>query len=161
MNTTPLHTDTGNDFYAMLTPVLRSELSKYEKLVTVPAGTKLVSCGMPLDELVLINSGAVNFALPGVCDSAKLTASRDKKVFGMRAIISGKLAEEDVITQESCQVTLIPRSAFMEVLQVHPELYFVVAKILSDDLIMAQRLLKDSLRQPLRRKSSPPLAAVN
>jgi CRP-like cAMP-binding protein len=79
----------------------------------------------------------------------------------MRAIVSGELPEEDVTCLENCSVTLIPRETFLKTVRQHPEMYFAIAKVLSHDLVMAQRLLKTSLRRPLRKTIAKPLGLPN
>jgi CRP-like cAMP-binding protein len=79
----------------------------------------------------------------------------------MRAVVSGELPEEDVTCQENCSVTLIPRDAFIKTVRQHPEMYFAIAKVLSYDLVTAQRLLKTSLRRPFRKTIAKPLGLPN
>jgi CRP-like cAMP-binding protein len=99
-----------------------------------------------------MNSGKVEITLACMHRSVSLGCAEAGKVFGMRAVISGELPEADVISQESCQITLIPRDAFLKTVRQHPQLYFAIAKVLSNDLVLAQRFLKNSLGRPLRRK---------
>jgi CRP-like cAMP-binding protein len=152
MNTTLLHSDAMNEFYAALSPELRMELAKHEQPVAVPAGTQLIGHGAQPDHLVIVNSGNVEITFAGMHNLVSIT-SPDGKVFGMRAIVSGELPELDVTTQKDCSVTLIPRDAFLKMLRQHPQMYFAIARVLSNDLVMAQHFLKNSLHKPLRRKA--------
>src|SRR4029077_48621 len=132
MNTTSLPNETANELYAMLSPELRTELAQYERSVTVPQGTNLIRRGVLPDQLVIVNSGKVEITLACLRRSVSLGCAEVGKVFGMRAVISGELPEADVISQENCQVTLIPRDAFLKTVRQHPELYFAIAKVLSN-----------------------------
>ena len=151
MNNTPLKSEVANELYASLPAKLRAELATYECSVTVPAGTKLIKHGAPPDQLVIVNSGKVEITLDCMRESLSLDCAVAGKVFGMRAVVSGELPEVDVTCQENCRITLIPRDTFLETVREHPEMYFAIAKVLSHDLVMAQRLLKTSLRRPFRK----------
>ena len=151
MNTIPLKSEAANELYASLSPELRTELANYERAVAVPAGTNLIKRGVLPDQLVIVNSGKVEITLDCAHESILLDCATAGRVFGMRAVVSGELPEEDVTCQENCSVTLIPRDAFIKTVRQHPEMYFAIAKVLSYDLVMAQRLLKTSLRRPFRK----------
>jgi len=139
--------------YAILSPELRTELAQYERSVTVPEGTNLIKRGVLPDQLVIVNSGRVEIALSCMRQSISLGCAEAGKVFGMRAVVSGELPEADVTSQENCRITLIPRDAFLKTVRQHPQMYFAIAKVLSNDLVMANRFLKASLRRPLRGKT--------
>jgi CRP-like cAMP-binding protein len=153
MNTTPLHSETANELYALLSPELRAELSKHERFMSVPKGTNLIQHGVPPDELVIVNSGKVEITLSCTQDSVSLDCAQIGKVFGMCAVVSGEVPQADVTSQDNCNITLIPRDAFLTTVREHPQMYFAIAKVLSSDLVMAQRFLKAPLRRSLRRKT--------
>jgi CRP-like cAMP-binding protein len=153
MNTTSLPNETANELYAMLSPELRTELARYERSVTVPQGTNLIKRGVLPDQLVIVNSGKVEITLACMRQSVSLGCAEAGKVFGMRAVVSGELPEADVTSQENCRITLIPRDAFIKTVRQHPQMYFAIAKVLSNDLVLANRFLKASLSRPLRRKT--------
>jgi CRP-like cAMP-binding protein len=147
MNSTPFHSASANELYEMLSPELRAELARSEQSSTVPAGTSLLKHGVPPEHLVIVNSGKVEITLN--CDhrSASLGYSGAGKVFGMRALVSGELPEIDVICLETCSVSTIPRDAFLALLKDNPEIYFAVAKVLSSDLRIADRILRNNTRR--------------
>lgn len=153
MNTTPLKGEAASELYASLPPELRTELANCEQSVTMPAGTTLIKRGVLPDQLVIVSSGKVEITLGCMHESISLVCAGAGKVFGMRAVVSGELPEADIRCRENCQVTLIPRDTFLETVRQHPEMYFAIAKVLSHDLVMAQRLLKTSLRRPFRKTS--------
>jgi CRP-like cAMP-binding protein len=152
MNTTSLPDQASNELYAMLSPELRAEFGKYALSVTVPEGTNLIKQGVLPDQLVIVNSGKVEIAVAGMQEAVSIDSATAGGVFGMRAIVSGELPEVDVTSQEICRLTLIPRDAFLTTVREHPQMYSAIAKVLSNELIMAHRFLKASLRRPLGRK---------
>jgi CRP-like cAMP-binding protein len=151
MNTIPLKSEAANELYASLSPELRTELANYERSAAVPAGTNLIKRGVLPDQLVIVNSGKVEITLNCAHESILLDCAMEGRVFGMRAVVSGELPEEDVTCQENCSVTLIPRDTFLKTVRQHPEMYFAIAKVLSCDLVTAQRMLKTSLRRSPRK----------
>jgi CRP-like cAMP-binding protein len=154
MNTTPLDNGARNELYAELSAELRTELAKYERFVTVPAGTQLIKHSVLPEQLIILHSGKVEITLAGMQESFSLDGAETGKVFGMRAVVSGELPEVDVTSRENCRITLIPRDAFLTIVRAHSEMYFAIAKVLSNDLVMAQRFLKISLRHSARRKTA-------
>src|ERR1700756_2208286 len=148
MNTPPLHSEAANELYDMLLPELRAELARFEQARIVPAGFHLINCGVPQEHLVIVNAGKVEITLD--CNSrhaASLGYSGAGKVFGMRALVSGELPEIDVTCMETCSVSTIPRDAFLALLKDNPEIYFAVAKVLSSDLRIADRILRNNTRR--------------
>ena len=132
-----------NELYAMLRSELRQELAQHEQLLTAPEGALLIDhCVLP-DHLVILNSGTVRVSVPSPQRTVSLITGQAGKVFGMRAAISGELPEIDVTCIEPCNITVLPRDAFLKLLKNHPELYFAVAKVLSADLQMADRILRN------------------
>ncbi len=148
MNTPQTHSEAANELYDMLAPELRAELARFEQLRIVPAGTHLITCGVPPEHLVIVNAGKVEITLD--CRSrhaASLGYSGAGKVFGMRALVSGELPEIDVTCMESCSITTVPREAFLALLKSNPQAYFAVAKVLSSDLQIADRILRVNARR--------------
>jgi CRP-like cAMP-binding protein len=135
-----------NELYAVLPLVARRELEKHEQCMMVPPGTQLIKHGVLPDRLVILNSGTVQVSVPCPRRPATLTTGEVGKVFGMRAAISGELPEIDVTCMGPCQVTFLPRDSFLDILKAEPQSYFAVAKVLSADLRIADRILRGSLR---------------
>ena len=146
MNTPP-HPEAANDLYALLSPELRAQLASHERSLTVPAGTQLITQGVPPDHLVIVNSGKVEITLACSHEPVLLDCSQAGKVFGMRATISGELPEINVTCVDSCHITTVPRDVFLGLLKAHPETYFAVARVLSGDLQIADRILRNSARR--------------
>lgn len=150
-----------NELYALLRSDLRHELSRHEQLITAPEGTALIDHGILPEHLVILNSGTVRVSVPCLQRTAvSMTTEQAGKVFGMRAAISGELPEIDVTCVEPCSITMVPRDAFLELLRNHPEIYFAVAKVLSADLQIADRILRSYSRRvspSLRLKAPKPV----
>ncbi len=142
-----LETGNTNELYAMLRADLRRELAQHEQLMTVPEGAILIDHGILPDHLVILNSGTVRVSVPSPKRPASMTTGQEGKVFGMRAAISGELPEIDVTCVEPCNITILPRDVFLGLLKSHPEIYFAVAKVLSADLQIADRILRNHPRR--------------
>jgi CRP-like cAMP-binding protein len=147
MNSTSQQSAAANELYEMLSPEVRAELVKAERSLTVPEGTTLIQQGVPPENLVIINSGKVAVSLNCMRGAASVDYSEPGKVFGMRALVSGELPEINVTCVESCSITVVPRDAFLSLLQDKPEIYFGVAKVLSSDLKIADRILRNNSRR--------------
>jgi CRP-like cAMP-binding protein len=142
-----LETKNTNELYAMLRADLRHELAQHERLMSVPEGAILIDHATMPDHLVILNSGTVRVSVPSPKRLASMTTGQEGKVFGMRAAISGDLPEIDVTCVEPCNITILPRDVFLDLLKSHPEIYFAVAKVLSADLQIADRILRNHPRR--------------
>jgi CRP-like cAMP-binding protein len=131
----------------MLSPELCAELKQHERSMTVPANTALIKHGVLPDQLVIVHSGKVKITFSCSSESVCLDCTELGKVFGMRAAISGELPEIDVFSMETCRITVLPRDTFLRLLKANPEIYFAVAKVLSTDLQIADRILRNSSRR--------------
>src|SRR5579872_5274242 len=128
-----LETGNTNELYAMLRADLRHELAQHEQFMTVPEGAILIDHRTLPDHLVILNSGTVRVSVPSLNRTASMTTGQEGKVFGMRSAISGELPEIDVSCVEPCNITILPRDVFLDLLKGRPEIYFAVAKVLSAD----------------------------
>jgi CRP-like cAMP-binding protein len=131
-----------NDLYAPLSAEMRHKLQECEQTKTIASGTRLISHGVPPAYLFIINSGSVEVSLPSVARHITVAVAGTGKVFGLHALVSGELPKLDVTSLEDCVVTLIPKDKFTDILQKNPQIYFAVAKVLSQDLKMADELLR-------------------
>lgn len=136
-----------NELYVTLRAELRHQLTQHEQVMTVPEGATLIDHGILQDHLVILNSGTVRVSIPSPKLAASMTTGQKGKVFGMRAVVSEELPEIDVTCTEPCNITVLPRDAFLELLKKHPEIYFAVAKVLSSDLQIADRILRSHSRR--------------
>lgn len=141
-----------NELYTGLAPAIREELAQHEERATVPACTRLINQGAMPEHLIFIEQGAVEISVPAGDKALSLSVVGSGKVLGLRAIVANVLPEIDATTLRQCEVVRIPRQIFLEVLKKHPEMYFAISKVLSNDLNTAERLLRDLPRTPGRDK---------
>ncbi len=133
----------SNELYQSLPAEIRQELRKYETKVTVPPGVKLVTQGICPENLIIVDQGSVEISVPAGVRAIFVAVAGRGKVYGLRCIVGGVMPEIDVTTLEQCEITLIPGSAFVGILQEHQEMYFAIARVLSSDLKTAQTLLRE------------------
>jgi CRP-like cAMP-binding protein len=137
-----------NELYEGLSPEAVEALKKHERAVVFPAGSKLIEHGVMPENLLIVNSGSVDIAVPAAATHVSLGSAGPGKVFGMRATMTGELPEIDVTCLDECQVSLISKEEFKALLQSYPNLYFSVARVLSADLKIADQLIRDCSRRP-------------
>jgi CRP/FNR family transcriptional regulator, cyclic AMP receptor protein len=129
---------TMNELYEALSDNVRQHLQNCEDCVSVKSGTRLISKGLPLEHLIIINGGTVEISLAGDSRSVTLGIAKKGKVLGLRPLISGDPPEIDAVCTEECNITCVPRDEFLRLLNEHPQIYLAVAKVLSTDLKAAQ-----------------------
>ncbi len=142
-----LETGNTNELYAPLRAELRHELAQHEQRMTVPEGAILIDHGVLPRYLVTLDSGTVTISVPSPKRVTSMTMAQQGKVFGMRAAISGELPEIDVTCVEQCNITILPRDVFLGLLKIYPEIYLSVARVLSADLQIADRILRNHPRR--------------
>jgi len=160
MNTTLPQYQTLNELYAGLADDLVSELRMLEHTRVYRAGSRLMTCGEMPQNLMILAAGEAEILLPCPRHSISLGVTAPGKVFGLKALMTGEPVETDIVCVTPSTVTLLPGSQFLELLRSHPELYFVVAKILSADLQQADKVLKHSSRRS-HRAARPASATIS
>ena len=141
-----------NELYTGLAPAVVEELTRHEERETVPAGTKLISQGTMPDHLIFIERGTVEISVPAGDKALCVSIVGSGKVLGLRAIVASVVPEIDATVREQCGIVRIPKRIFLEVLKQHPEMYFAISKVLSNDLNTAERVLRELPRSPAREK---------
>ncbi|HEY6972573.1 MAG TPA: Crp/Fnr family transcriptional regulator [Candidatus Angelobacter sp.] len=141
-----------NELYVGLAPAVVEELTTREDRETVPAGTKLISQGTMPEHLIFIEQGSVEVAVPAGDKALCLSIVGPGKVLGLRAIVANVQPEIDATAVEQCAIVRIPKGIFLEVLKQHPEMYFAISKVLSNDLNTAERVLRGLPRSPAKEK---------
>jgi CRP-like cAMP-binding protein len=134
--------DPTNELYSSLSSDIRLELSKLAKATTVAQGSKLVRQGVRPEQLIILNSGKVEITVPAEGKTLTLGTAGPGKVFALRAIVAGEVAEVDVTALEKCSLTVLPAEEFLNVLRRNPEMYLAVVKVLSGDLRKADSFLR-------------------
>src|SRR5579859_1249680 len=96
-----------NELSQELSPELREELSLHERQSVIPPGTRLIRQGIVLEELIVIQRGAVEISVPVGERSMFLTKAGAGKVLALRPVLVGTVPEIDATTIEECTVTHI------------------------------------------------------
>ena len=133
---------TSNELYSSVTPEVRQELLKIAREVTLPRGTKLVLSGVKPKQLIILNSGAARVEVLSDGKTLTLGVAGPGKVLALRAIVADEPAEIEVTALEDCNVTLLESTQFLATLRRHPRMYLAIAKVLSADLLNADRFLR-------------------
>src|SRR5215467_12772896 len=111
--TMSLESENANELFSQLATDLRRKLAQHAQLMTAAEGTSLIDHSVLPDHLVILNSGTVRVSVPCARRTVSMTTGQVGKVFGMRAAISGELPEIDVTCLEPCNITVVPRDAFL------------------------------------------------
>lgn len=133
----------SNELYDSISPEVTQELRNHERHATIGAGARLVAHGDAPKDLIIVNAGCVEISVSSGDRTIPLVKAGSGKVIGLRSIVGDVSSEVDVKTLGECEVTLIPRDQFLEVLNRHPEIYLTIARILSTDLKAAEYRLRD------------------
>ena len=136
-----------NELYANLSTQVQQQLISEQRSATVPQGSKLIQYGIAPNQLIILNSGLAEITVPVAGKPVSLGTAGPGKVLALRSIICGEVPEIDVTCLEECDITLIPRDMFLEVLRHNPEMYFAVVKVLSADLKAVQSFLREKTNQ--------------
>lgn len=136
-----------NELYDGIPLEVRLELEKRERTRKTRPGETLLQYGITPDKLTLLNSGRVEISVNSSGHEVVLGTAGPGKTFGMRRAITGESAEITVTCLEQCEISEIAVAEFQAVLRDHPQLYFVVAKVLSADLKIVDELLRSCSRR--------------
>lgn len=132
-----------------------------ETRLIVPLATKLIYCSKRPEHLIMLCAGSVEISLPCGDQAIVLSMAAPGKVFGLRALVTGKLPETEAICRSECELRLLPEKAFTSALKSCPQMYLPVAKLLSGDLQLAQAYLKNRNSRRGARASGPLLAVCD
>jgi CRP-like cAMP-binding protein len=131
-----------NELYANLYPEVLQQLARHERPAAVPRGGRLLTYEVPLEELIIVNSGSAEVTIPVNGRNISVGIVGPGKVLGLRSVICGEAPEVDVTCLEPCDITLLSKDTFLEVLRRNPQMYFAVVKVLSADLKKAHVVLR-------------------
>lgn len=132
-----------NELYANLSTQVQQQLICRQRSATVPQGSKLIQYGVSPNQLIILNSGLAEITVSIAGKPVALGTAGPGKVLALRSIMCGEVPEIDVTCLEECDITLVPRDMFLEVLRHNPEMYLAVVKVLSADLKAVQSLLRE------------------
>jgi CRP-like cAMP-binding protein len=131
-----------NDFYAGLSEDVRRELAGHGRVVRVPAGTALVEAGTSPKELLVLNSGSAETFVMVAGKPRSLGIAQAGKVFGLHFMLAEAPPNVNVTCLEECEVTFLPKDAFLELLERNPPMCFAFIQVLSSDLAAADRVIR-------------------
>jgi CRP-like cAMP-binding protein len=140
--------DCNNELYAGFSEAVCRELSRYERTMTVASGTRLVENGVPATQLIILITGTAETTVEVSGKNLSLGVAGPGKVFVLHSIIAGAMPEATVTCLQECRITLLPKDAFLATLGRNPQMYFSVVKVLSSDLAIAHRVLRDYVGGP-------------
>jgi len=132
-----------NELYANLSAPLLQQLRNQERSATVSQGSKLIQYRISPNQLIILNSGLAEITVPVAGKPVSVGTAGPGKVLGLRCIMCGEVSEIEVTCLEECEITLLSRDAFLEVLHSNPEMYFAIVKVLSADLKTVQSFLRE------------------
>ena len=132
-----------NELYANLSAPLLQQLRNQERSATVSQGSKLIQYRISPNQLIILNSGLAEITVPVAGKPVSVGTAGPGKVLGLRCIMCGEVSEIEVTCLEECEITLLSRDAFLEVLHSNPEMYFAIVKVLSADLRTVQSFLRE------------------
>ena len=132
-----------NELYANLSAPLLQQLRNQERSATVSQGSKLIQYRISPNQLIILNSGLAEITVPVAGKPVSVGTAGPGKVLGLRSIMCGEVSEIEVTCLEECEITLLSRDAFLEVLHSNPEMYFAIVKVLSADLRTVQSFLRE------------------
>ncbi len=135
-----------NELYAGLPEAVRQELSRSQEAATVAPGTRLVQNDVIPEALIIVNSGTVQSTVVVAGKEMSLGIAGPGRVLALHSIMTGTAPNTTVTTLEECKVTIVPKRVFLDLLERHPEMYFAVVKVLSTDLVNADRLIRECAR---------------
>ena len=132
-----------NELYENLSAAVQQQLTNQGRSATVSRGSKLIQYRVSPNQLIILNSGLAEITVPVAGKPVSVATVGPGKVLGLRSIMCGEVPEIDVTCLEECDITLLSRDAFLEILHRNPEVYFAVVKVLSADLKTVQSFLRE------------------
>lgn len=90
----------------------------------------------------MLCTGSAEILLPCEGHAILLSTAGPGKIFGLRALVTDRLPEIEAVCRTECTLRLLPRDMFVTAVESHPEIYFTIAKLLSEDLQLAHAYLK-------------------
>jgi CRP-like cAMP-binding protein len=101
----------------------------------LPEGTTVYRPGDPAENLYIIESGAVDLLDPEQ-NNRVLEHMGAKSLFGRLSFITGTPRATETVTTERSRLLILPRRAFLELIEEHPGLWEPLAQRLKDDEVL-------------------------
>jgi len=135
--------ETTNDSYGGLSLDVWQDLARHGKAVMVPEGSTLMEAGNPPNQLIILNSGSAETFVRVAGRPRSLGISRAGKVFGLLFMLAEAQPDMSITCLEECEVAVLSKAAFLDVLRGNPKMYFAIVQVLSSDLASANRVIRE------------------
>ena len=117
---------------------------QYEREPSATPG--LAECGAPADQLIILNSGTAKIYLLAGRKKVPLGIAGPGTVFGLSSMLAETPLDRGLTSLEPCEVTILPKKAFLDALNRNQHMYFAIVKLLSADLAGADRIIRSHIR---------------
>ena len=109
------------ELFRNLSLALRQQIAQILLIANYPKGTILYRQNDPSESLYIILQGKVELLDPQV-ELTPLKTVTAKEIFGHLAFLTGSTHQTQAVVREDCQLSILPRSDFEELLEISPEL---------------------------------------
>ncbi|MDJ0589938.1 MAG: cyclic nucleotide-binding domain-containing protein [Pleurocapsa sp. MO_226.B13] len=109
------------ELFRNLSPALRQQIAQILLIVNYSKGTILYRQNDPSESLYIILQGKVELLDPQN-ELTTLKTVTAKEIFGHLAFLTGSTHQTQAVVREDCQLSILPRSDFEELLEISPEL---------------------------------------
>ena len=128
------------DLFRDLSLDLRQEIAQFLLLVNYPQGRILYRQGDPSESLYIVKKGTVELFDPEA-EQAPLRTLNANEIFGQYSFLTGSCHQTVAIAKSDCQLEILPRCDFEQLLETSPEF------LERTEQTLQQENLKDYLQQ--------------
>lgn len=127
-------------FCENLSQDLRKQIAQVLLVASYPQDTIIYRQGDPSESLYIVQKGKVDLLAP-YADLTLITTLTANNAFGRLAFLTGSPHQTVAVVREDCQLEILPRSDFEQLLEISPEL------LEKTEQILQQEDIKDYLHQ--------------
>ena len=127
-------------FCKNLSSDLRKQIAQVLLVASYPKDTVIYRQGDPSESLYIVKKGKVDLLDP-FADLTPITTLTANNAFGRFAFLTGSPHQTVAVVKEDCQIEILPRSDFEELLEISPEL------LKKTEQILLQEDIKNYLHQ--------------
>ena len=109
------------DLFRDLSPDLRQEIAQFLLVASYPKGRILYRQGDPCESLYIVKKGTVELLDPQT-DLSSLRTLSANEIFGQYSLLTGSPHQTVAVAKEDCQLEILPRPDFEQLLETSPEL---------------------------------------
>ena len=109
------------DLFRDLSPDLRQEIAQFLLVASYPKGRILYRQGDPCESLYIVKKGTVELLDPQT-DLSSLRTLSANEIFGQYSLLTGSTHQTVAVAKEDCQLEILPRPDFEQLLETSPEL---------------------------------------